>query len=116
MPSSSATRVREAERKSSYKVRNCFLPRGSDTMSSISRRPWIKRWVGLLNRPWAETPRRPRRQTARPTVEQLESRLLLSADPPGHYGGANVIWSSNHEWTDTTGIYYIDPNLTVASG
>ncbi len=67
-------------------------------LPSSMRRQWNKRFVAVLNRPWAGTRRKPGRQTRRLIVEELESRLMLDCDPPGNYNG---ILTGNREWCDT---------------
>src|SRR5579871_5243360 len=84
-------------------------------MSANSRRPWIKRWVDVLNRPWVELPRKQCRLTQRLMVEQLETRLVPAPVTlaPGKYHQA---FTSDSEFLSTSGTYEFDGNSTINPG
>src|SRR5437588_7000306 len=83
-------------------------------MRSLIRHQWIKRWVGILNRPRAEQPGKRRRRTSGLSMEQWESRLFPTGPvPTGNYSG---LFTSNTEFNSTSGIYVINGDLKIATG
>ena len=81
-------------------------------MAPSFQRQWIKRCVDVLTRSLARSPKTQRRETRRPTIEELEIRCTPTAVPPGTYGGT---LTGNTEFLSTSGTYFIN-NLTIPSG